>query len=622
MTKWIREAAIQDIQGFCDDDYLVPIWDTGSIEFVTKELVEAYKEYVEKLREGGSCLEPDFDCVWRADGVVGEGVRGELVDAVATLENVPEEQKDWHPGSNGQVLDLVHPSLWPIIYGKTVSNTNGKPINFLEEANIPGGIEEDEDEDSDGYDDYNEDSDEDEDAAGERGDEYWQRRYRREQKLLKAKSLNGWSTKFCWLPSLFEVSPDGQSTKIRSYINNLSTPEQKQQFYPILEKIFTKFVPMFNHLLADLAGGRHNTYRTHDPNEFCWEGRECHVTPIPISTFKRKWEKFLGQYERGEELSATGFMAYHRQVKSYSWGRKNQDDEDSGWRSDEDSVYHDRYEDGEDGSNIDGGDNTNESVDKQEKDSDPYDYAEAEIWDVGNVVFDRKWSPPNITDEIKLEGKAAKVIVKLANIILTPENPTYHGGSWHVEAMKNERIIATGIYYYAQDNITDSTLSFRRTARVDQRPQWGSSYWSRLHGMGLDYGVQEIGQIQTKENRAIVFPNIYQHCVSSFRLQDPTKSGYRKTLVFFLCDPNHNMPTTEIVMPQQPEQRIDLEKALREGPLGKLPEEIFHGIVGELPPLITLDEARGYRAELMEERSSFTEDSPKVRGRYYNLCEH
>ena len=31
---------------------------------------------------------------------------------VAVLENVPDNEKDWHPGSNNQVLDLVHPSLY------------------------------------------------------------------------------------------------------------------------------------------------------------------------------------------------------------------------------------------------------------------------------------------------------------------------------------------------------------------------------------------------------------------------------------------------------------------------------------------------------------------------------
>ncbi len=33
-----------------------------------------------------------------------------------------------------------------------------------------------------------------------------------------------------------------------------------------------------------------------------------------------------------------------------------------------------------------------------------------------------------------------QVIVKLANIVLTPDKPTYPAGSWHVEGMENERV--------------------------------------------------------------------------------------------------------------------------------------------------------------------------------------
>ncbi|KAJ2878080.1 hypothetical protein FB639_003515, partial [Coemansia asiatica] len=48
----------------------------------------------------------------------------------------------------------------------------------------------------------------------------------------------------------------------------------------------------------------------------------------------------------------------------------------------------------------------------------------------------------------------------MANIVLTPENPAYEGGSWHIEAMSNKWIIDTGIYYYDIENITKSNLAF------------------------------------------------------------------------------------------------------------------------------------------------------------------
>lgn len=57
--------------------------------------------------------------VVKSDTAVPESLREALQNAVAKLENVPEYMKDWHPNSNDQVLDLVHPSLFPLIYGTT-----------------------------------------------------------------------------------------------------------------------------------------------------------------------------------------------------------------------------------------------------------------------------------------------------------------------------------------------------------------------------------------------------------------------------------------------------------------------------------------------------------------------
>ena len=57
--------------------------------------------------------------VVKSDSVIPESLKHELQAAVAQLENVPDKHKDWHPGSNGKVLDLVHPSLYPLVYGRT-----------------------------------------------------------------------------------------------------------------------------------------------------------------------------------------------------------------------------------------------------------------------------------------------------------------------------------------------------------------------------------------------------------------------------------------------------------------------------------------------------------------------
>ncbi|KAJ2457420.1 hypothetical protein GGF42_002683, partial [Coemansia sp. RSA 2424] len=117
----------------------------------------------------------------------------------------------------------------------------------------------------------------------------------------------------------------------------------------------------------------------------------------------------------------------------------------------------------------------------------------------------------------------------MSNIELTPEKPKYEGGNWHVEAMANERIIATGIYYYDVENIAESSLKFRESVNENLCYQQHDAF-----GIDSAYEIfddvyvpiaellQEIGHIEIKSGRCIVFPNIYQHQVSSFRLADPT----------------------------------------------------------------------------------------------------
>ena len=56
--------------------------------------------------------------MWRSDSLVSSDLRDQLIAAVSPLENVPDEEKDWHPGSDNQVLN-VHPSLYPVVYNRT-----------------------------------------------------------------------------------------------------------------------------------------------------------------------------------------------------------------------------------------------------------------------------------------------------------------------------------------------------------------------------------------------------------------------------------------------------------------------------------------------------------------------
>lgn len=63
--------------------------------------------------------------VLKSDIAVPDSVKEALRAAVKPLENVPEVYKDYHPFSEDKVINLVHPSLYPLIYGRSRALMDG-----------------------------------------------------------------------------------------------------------------------------------------------------------------------------------------------------------------------------------------------------------------------------------------------------------------------------------------------------------------------------------------------------------------------------------------------------------------------------------------------------------------
>ena len=122
--------------------------------------------------------------------------------------------------------------------------------------------------------------------------------------------------------------------------------------------------------------------------------------------------------------------------------------------------------------------------------------------------------------------------------------------------------------------------------------------------------MQEIGDVITRTDRCIAFPNLYQHQVQPFQLADPQKPGHRKILVFFLVDPTYRVPSATDVAPQQKEWLIDVTHRNNLGThFAKLPVELLDSIVNECGEAMTREEAEAYREALMGERSVAVHDS-------------
>ncbi|KAJ3052302.1 hypothetical protein HK097_006555 [Rhizophlyctis rosea] len=621
---------------------------------------------------------------------VGEKLKRALVEAVEVLEDVPDDKKDWHPGSNNQVLDLVHPSLYCFVQDLT-------KIYTTEESNS----------------------------------------HRRWNQLLGLGDLSGSiasSAKFQWLPSQFHIRPDG-TVSIQSYINNLH-PLKHPKLYRVIEQVFAKLLPLFENCLADLAVewmekclemGQQRYFGEIPENvkkafpvlgKYISEGERIEMKDLPMFANKlptvprtRFFERLDPSWYVFDEGQVHDFYRWKKQVDRIK-GLADGDDMDVDSDDSEAEADYDDWEEKErkkgkgkgkakqvdtrkvcmygqkcyrknpvhfaeyahpwlnkdnEGSESDSEDtdadedNDNDRFNPDDHDTrekcslkhkckhtDAKHYAEfAHPWikllegqdgeepeqkdGEDDAVFEERFATweeemesqtannpfapipfPSLTPSappppLSLRNRTVQVIVKIATIELTPDNPTYAGGSWHLEGMANEHIIASGIYYFATENITESKLDFRQAINYPDYQQ--NDERGVAHFYGIDGPLNEqLGYVTALEGRAVVFPNKYQHHVSPFKLEDPTKPGFRKILCFFLIHPHREVLDTSCVPPQQRAWvKDDVERILT-----KASKAVGEGLPPELVGMIweravegfgmSEEEAKEFRVELMEER--------------------
>ncbi|KAG9019806.1 hypothetical protein FRB90_005954 [Tulasnella sp. 427] len=512
-SKWKAEALEHEIQG---DKLKV-----AEVDWVFDEL----DDYA-TMRDEATGIQPSCHVrVWESDQLISEELKAKLKSAASVLENVPEEEQDWHPGADNQVLDLAHPSLFCAVYGRT---------QYWDTATEPRSL-----------------------------------------KVLQPpdEDLGTWaySGHFSWIPTDFQLAENGAPAKALGYINNIH-PQQHKDLVAVVEALVGRFSLLWDKVLTDI----------HPGNE-----RGIVIGKVPT---RYSWER--------PEKSKDEVEAKVKKVKD------KDDDNDDKDNEDEDEDKEDDDEDDEDDDDEEDEDEEMYS-DEEEKilvlpTVDPQGYRESNLH-----VADRKV-------KYSIQGKKVQVIVKLANIHLTPEQPEYPGGSWHVEGMANERIVSTGIYYYDCENITESQLAFRMGVNFEGACYEQSDNTGVRMVYGLEYGGpsnQVVGAVKTSADRCVAFPNIYQHQVSSFELIDPTKPGHRKIIALFLVDPEFRVPSTADIPPQQFHwiRQAAHEAFIKDnqGMKVQLPVEVVDMIAERVNNVMTLAEAKGYRQDLMYERTSF-----------------
>lgn len=98
LQKWRSEAKSREIRGIKLRD--------EHIDYVFAEL----QEFIDARTSNGVQVGLDRG-FWESDSLVDGDLANRLQGELDKLRNVSGEEKDWHPGSDGQVLDMVHPSL-------------------------------------------------------------------------------------------------------------------------------------------------------------------------------------------------------------------------------------------------------------------------------------------------------------------------------------------------------------------------------------------------------------------------------------------------------------------------------------------------------------------------------
>ncbi|KAF8601423.1 hypothetical protein BDV93DRAFT_524809 [Ceratobasidium sp. AG-I] len=491
LAKWRTEALAQAQQ-----------MKESHVDYVLQELDGYAKLRDEETGAEVSCCER----VWQSDRLILPSLRDRLIAGVSKLENVPDSEKDWHPRSNKQVLDLVHPSLYPIVYGRTLAyphDSENRDPTLLATVSVPP---------------------------------------------LPPTGITPWwidepdhnyhiSRRFQWLPTDFQVSEDGKSVNSLGYINNIH-PEEHAELHKTIEKLVGAFIPLFERVLTDLIP-ENDTIPGRVPNNFESQDPD---SPLPD----------INEFDFEEE--------YFDACDNWEWKRIIHVPD----------IVHDYF--------------------------------------LGSLEKREVW--------YGLAGKTIQVIVRLANIYLTPENPEYPGGSWHIEGMSNESIVMSGIYYYDQENISESALAFQTAVEMLEASIRNDSTGCQVTwGIdGDDPWVQHLGSVSTSQHRCIAFPNTYQHQVSAVKLTDRTKPGHRKILALFLVDPALQKPSTTTVPPQQQDWRLKAtaaNPALRE----RFAPEIINLIDSLGDGTMSRKEAEEYRLELMDERIEFVKTNTD---RYFN----
>lgn len=163
----------------------------------------------------------------KSDVLISDELQDALRKAFKRLQQDQGGEPDWHPGSREMVQNVVHPSMYPLIYGQSRALRD-------EVVGVTGAISQ---------------------WAG-KGDTVPKARQTRTLSPIERARRNRWlipseywSDAYQWLPSNVGFGADG-SVRFESYINNLH-PEKYPEVYSTVEKLIDKALVAWDSCLVE-----------------------------------------------------------------------------------------------------------------------------------------------------------------------------------------------------------------------------------------------------------------------------------------------------------------------------------------------------------------------------------
>lgn len=124
--KWRLESAKEIEAG------LMPMLTNPMFEYCIAEL-QHIARHVYAHRKDGALIVFSGNIV-RSDEAISRLLKRNLQLAVKPLEHIPKPDRDWRPGWKKVVLDLVQPSLFPLVYGTSKILDVGEKVTNLDDC--------------------------------------------------------------------------------------------------------------------------------------------------------------------------------------------------------------------------------------------------------------------------------------------------------------------------------------------------------------------------------------------------------------------------------------------------------------------------------------------------------